>query len=188
MEKEQIKASTIRIENILRAFHIPFQLWEPPETKTPAQLQEEIDLGLSELVINKQGLMRKVRSLRMLIYDLDYHKILARSYRTTVNGIQRIAGDVPTGKILWSESPEAALQREILSQLSFHAKDFDFRLKKSACYFRTSISYPGLLTNEVVYTFRIDITGDIFLPDDLRLEDANGNTSQMCWESHARHL
>ena len=178
---------TPKIDDLIQVmyiFKIPFREWCQPENKTIEQLYQEILSKETEITLTEEGLVRKIRCLRMFIYDLDRDKVLVEGRQVLPNGKVRVLNRVPGEKMIRGEKPEQALARGLLEELHLKPKEYDFKLRQVMNRTRISASYPGLVTTEDIFSYKVELSDDALLPHNLEFNDKDGKVLFFHWEEH----
>ena len=145
------------LETILKIFGIKTDSWGVGWRRSVEDLKREISNGESTLLIDGDGLLRVLRTVRMIVVDPKHPKwgCLIESYQILKNGSIRRKNCVPAGKIPKGEKPEEALSRELFEELGLTPKDFTWRFLHKGDKIKIGSTYPGLRTLYIRYFFEV---------------------------------
>ncbi len=143
----------------LRDRGVDLSCWGVGEAKTVEDLLGEIHAG--EASLSSEGALRQIRAVSVIVCRGDV--CLVEAEQELRPGEWRVRNRYPSEKIMPGETPAQAARRCLREELHVAAEDIVVRaVSGPESQVGQSLSYPGLCTEYLVYTVRVNATG---IPD-----------------------
>ncbi|PKL31326.1 hypothetical protein CVV43_03070 [Candidatus Saccharibacteria bacterium HGW-Saccharibacteria-1] len=160
------------LKELLESYNIDVTCWGKGCAKTADHLLSELHDNEAILVISESGkLLKKTEVVRSSIYynDQNSGKLyrLAEERQVFSDGRERRRDSKSRAvfeKMRPDEIPEQAMLRGIREELGV-VGDIILTYVKTGRYYGDSISYPGLRSEKILYTFEAIFSDEQFKPD-----------------------
>ncbi len=174
--------SATNVQSILIRHSVPLDRWGKGATKPFELLMRELEDGEAVLIETYGGKLYRLIGVVRVRVECKRGKLLrylVEVEQRFANGSVRQRG-IPhvAGKILFTESPEAAALRELKEEIGLVEAEV-IRLRK----FQTdekSMSFPGLHTLYVNYEFLCSVPADFYQPEGYS-SVSNGTETTFRW-------
>ena len=154
-------SSSSQLREYLIQSGIPLEKWNIESAKSLEDLFREISRGETTLSTNTSGLVRSTSVVRIDVYYKDDHHVLWRlkeDKQVFRDGRERSRPrkSAIAEKCLRNEDPLAAAARALSEELAIH-RPLTLTPEGQHQETRVSRSYPGLLSQYTVYSYRVTL-------------------------------
>lgn len=158
--------------DFLRLFGVDVNSWGVGEAKSVKDFLKELGAGESFLRIDKNGIARVLRVVKMIIED-NSGKALIEDYQILPDGRKKHRNQNPGGKIGINETPLQALHREIEEELGDVIKSGDYEVEILEVFNeeRPSKAYPTLRSIYEVNKVGVILRKGVNIPDGYHSRD-----------------
>lgn len=176
------------LEELLNSYEIDTSNWGTGNAKTIEHLLSEMINNEATLVISEDGkLLKKTEVARASVYynNIDNGKLyrLVEDRQIFKDGRERRRNSKSRAvfeKMQPNEIPEQAMLRGIREELGVLG-DITLTYIKTGEYYGDSISYPGLQSEKILYTFEAIFSKEQFNPDGY-IEVQPDKTTYFVWK------
>lgn len=176
-----IKSQSMLTE-ILNKYKIPINEWGTGGSKSIKSLFREIVGGETNLVVKNDMLLREVEALSIVVTYKDL--ILKESYQRFIDGRirrRKMIASVAEKLDKNDKDRHLAVIRGIKEELGITLNKSQIIEGKIDSNSRISTSYPGILTNTILYRFNVELLDDQFNIDGY-IEVQEDKSTYFIWE------